>query len=226
MQSADKTWLASFPALSQIHTPAWDNLLAKVRREVVSINEMIFRNGDICNNYIFVLSGVVRVQKISASGAEITLYRIHSGEVCEITTSCLLAHDMYHAEAIAETEVTVIVVPSMYFLEALKESDILQHYVYENVENGVNSLLNLLGEIAFDSVDCRLARSLIKNCESKNENKGFVLITHHELAANLGTAREVVSRMLKRFESRGWVTLRRGKIVINDLKSLEKLSYQ
>ena len=224
MQAIDKTWLVSFPMLSKIHTPSWDQLLTKVRRETFHAGEMIFRNGDICNNYIFVLSGVVRVQKISASGGEITLYRIHSGEVCEITTSCLLAHDMYHAEAIAETEVAAIVVPSEYFLEALRESDILQHYVYENVEHGVNSLLELLGEIAFESVDRRLARSLLKNCESRNENKGFVLITHHELAANLGTAREVISRMLKRFESRGWVSLHRGKIIIHDFNSLEKMS--
>ncbi|MDH3325081.1 MAG: Crp/Fnr family transcriptional regulator [Gammaproteobacteria bacterium] len=220
MLASDKTWLASFPQLSKIQTESWNNLLAKVKRIRLNPGEMIFRNGDICNNYLFVLSGVVRVQKLSISGSEITLYRIHSGEVCEITTSCLLAHDLYHAEAIAETEVVAIVVPSQYFLEALKESEILQDYVYSNVENGLNSLLELLGEIAFESVDSRLARSLLKHCD----NKHFVLITHHDLAADLGTAREVVSRMLKRFESRGWVSLRRGKIVIHDFSSLEKLS--
>ncbi|MDH5258064.1 MAG: Crp/Fnr family transcriptional regulator [Gammaproteobacteria bacterium] len=220
MHTVDRTWLASFPQLSKIETKSWHYLLEKVKRTVVQPGEMVFRNGDLCNHYLFVLSGIVRVQKISLSGNEITLYRIHSGEACEITTSCLLAHDMYHAEAIAETEVTAIFIPSHYFLEALKDSEILQHYVYSNVEHGVNSLLELLGEIAFESVDARLARSLLKNCNNDNT----VLTTHHELAANLGTAREVISRMLKRFETRGWVTLRRGKIILHDLKSLEKLS--
>jgi len=220
MAVADRSWLASFPQLSTIKTDSWNTLLVNVKRVMLSPGEIIFHDGDLCNNYLFVISGVVRVQKLSQTGHEITLYRIRSGEVCEITTSCLLAGDMYHAEAIAENEVTAIIVPSHFFLEALKDSKTLQNYVYSNVENGFNSLLELIGEIAFESVDSRLARCLIKNCE----NKHFVLTTHHDLAANIGTAREVISRMLKRFETRGWVALRRGKITILDYDALEKLS--
>jgi len=216
MEACNSSWLASFPQLSHIHTDSWMQLLRKVKRVSLETDDMIFRNGEFCSNFFFVISGTVRVQKISSSGHEITLYRVHSGEICEITTSCVLAKDMYHAEAVAESSVVAILVPNSYFIAALKDSDVLQSYVYSNVEHGVNSLLDLLGEVAFESVDSRLAKALIKQCNSSH----IVYTTHHELAANIGTAREVISRMLKKFETKGWVTLQRGKINIVDLCSL------
>jgi len=220
LQAIERQWLCFFPILNSIHTSTRNKMLENVIHLNISAGQMVFRDGESCQNYLLVLSGIVRVQKISQDGHEITLYRLRTGEACEITTTCLLANDYYHAEAVAESDVTAVLIPKKYFQAALVESPEFRDYVYKGVEGGINILLGLIEDVAFGPVDTRLAKDLILNKNRNNE----VLTTHHEIASNLGTAREVVSRVLKRFEKKSWVKLQRGKIVILNPQAISSLA--
>ena len=212
-------WLTFFPTLNAIKNPAWSKLLENVKNMNFTPGELLFRNGEACQYYILVLSGTVRVKKTSLDGHELTLYRLQTGDACELTTTCLLANDYYRAEAIAETAVSAIVIPKVIFQEAISCSPEFSQLVYKDVEKGMSILLNLLEDVAFGPVDVRLAKCLLTHRNSANE----VNATHCEIAANLGTAREVVSRTLKRFEKYAWVKLHRGKISILDEKALQHI---
>jgi len=214
--ATDLRWLGFFPVLNSINDVSWKKALNKAVSFDVKAGEMIFHAGEPCENYLFVLAGTVRVQKTSIDGHVITLYRLQSGDTCELTTSCLLSDDYYHAEAIAESPVTIVLLPKESFKKALLESPEFSRYVYKSVEKGINILLGLIEDVAFGPVDLRLAKNLMSNKNQQDE----VCSTHYEIASNLGTAREVVSRILKRFERNAWVKLSRGKIVVLNSQAL------
>lgn len=217
-QTEHSNWLRFFPRLKQLNSIAWNKMLLHSKHVHLQEGDMVFKAGEACQNYLFILSGVVRVQKSSSNGHELTLYRLYTGQVCEITTTCLLANEIYHAEAIAETEVRAILVPKQYFQEALSDTPEFREYVYSSLEKRINVLLDFVEEVAYVPVDNRLARCLIENMD-KNQ---VVLTTHYQLATNLGTAREVVSRLLKSFEKNGYLKLGRGKIhILNEQPLLE-----
>lgn len=213
---AQSNWLHHFPNLIAIHNPVWDNMLAHARVLDLAPGAVVFRQGEACLHYLLVIEGQVRVQKVTEDGREMTLYRVGSGAACELTTSCLLANDRYHAEAIAETAVRAVLIPKALFQEAVMCSPKFREFVFAYVEKGFTELLTLLEETAYGHVDRRLAKSLL----SLRDDDGVVHATHHDLAADLGSAREVVSRQLKNFEQRGWVRLHRGYIEIVDSKGL------
>lgn len=220
LQVEQLSWLNYFPRLSGLNSPAWEKMLSASTFITLKEGDMVFKAGEACMNYLFVISGVVRVQKTSQSGHEITLYRLFAGQVCEITTTCLLANEYYHAEAIAETLVRAVLVPKEYFQNALSETPEFRQYVYSSLEKRVNVLLDFIEEVAFTPVHNRLARSLLESMNSSQEIKA----THYQIATNLGTAREVVSRILKGFEKDGLVKLGRGKIKVLNSDLLATLS--
>ena len=219
LRVVNKRWLVFFPFLNTIKDTAWHDAVDRVSSITLSTGQIVFRAGQACENYFFVLSGTVRVQKTSLDGHEITLYRLRSGETCELTASCLLANDFYHADAITETPVTLMLLPKEDFKQAMLKSPEFYDYVHQNVEEGVNILLSLIEDVVFGPVDFRVAKDLMLNKNIRDE----VCSTHHEIATNLGTAREVVSRVLKRFEKKSWVRLSRGKIVVLNSKALSSM---
>lgn len=166
------------------------------------------------------MSGTVRVQQLSAAGREIVLYRVHSGESCVLTTACLLAFENYSAEGIAETDLEAILIPRDDFDELMSMSREFRAYVFEAYSRRITDLFMVIEEIAFKRMDIRLAQRLI---ELKGADAALHL-THQQLAIELGTAREVISRQLKEFERRGWVTLNRGVIVLRDLPAIRILA--
>lgn len=220
LQAEQSSWLSYFPTLSGLNSPAWKKLLLASNHIVLQEGDMVFKAGEACMNYLFITSGVVRVQKTSSNGHEITLYRLFAGQVCEITTTCLLASQYYHAEAIAETPVRAVLVPKEIFHEALSDNPEFRQYVYSSLEQRVNVLLDFIEEVAFIPVHNRLARCLLNNMNSTQE----INATHYQIATNLGTAREVVSRILKGFEKDGMVKLGRGKIKVLNPDLLVEMS--
>jgi CRP/FNR family transcriptional regulator len=157
-----------------------------------------------------VLEGSVRVQKLAENGREITLYRVESGGSCVLTTSCLLARERYPAEGITETEVIAAMIPLALFEKALDTSAGFRRFVFSTYAQRISHLILLVEEVAFGRIDERLAQCLLEMREVDNT----VEATHQVLAAELGTAREVISRQLKEFERRGWIALQRGRIEI------------
>ncbi|MDX1812177.1 MAG: Crp/Fnr family transcriptional regulator [Gammaproteobacteria bacterium] len=203
-------WLNFFPRLKQLNSPAWNRMLTHSNHIQLKQGGMIFKAGEACQNYLFILSGTVRVKKSGNSGHELTLYRLYTGQVCEITTTCLLANQTYQVEAVAETEVRAVLVPKQYFHEALRETPEFREYVYSSLDKRLNVLLDFIEEVAYEPIDIRLARCLLENKNASNE----VRVTHYQLATMLGTAREVVSRSLKSMENSGAIKRSRGCVKI------------
>lgn len=220
MAGKDTNWLTSFPVLRKITEPAWEKIVKQARQITVEAGAPVFRDREACENYLLVVDGSVRVQKLAANGQIITLYHLEKGHTCELTTSCLLGGKAYPAEAIAETRVRAVLIPKAQFQEALAQSPQFREFVFSSVDKGMNVLITLVEQVAFGHMDCRLARRLLERAGRDDR----LSVTHHVLAEDLGTAREVVSRLLKEFEHLGWVKLRRGCIEIVDRENLRSLS--
>jgi CRP/FNR family transcriptional regulator len=208
--ASQPSWLDKFPALKALEEPAWLAALASAQEVNLAPEAVVFRHGDQCRHFLLVLEGSIRVQKISESGKEIVLYRVGSGESCVLSTACLMAGESYPAEAIVESPVKAIAIPFQRFEDALGGSRGFRAFVFTSYGRRVASLIMLIEEVAFGRMDGRLAQCLLNRAGRRRE----IHATHHELAIELGTAREVVSRLLKEFERHGWVKLYRGRLEI------------
>jgi len=170
-----------------------------------------------CNAYVMRLAGKSRVYKLSTSGREILLYRVAAGETCVLTTTCLLGRSDYPASTIVEEPVRDVIVPSPVFHQLMVDSAVFRRFVMENYGALISDLIVLLDEVAFHSLDVRLAKLLL------NETGEKINRTHQQIADQLGSAREVVSRQLKRFENKGWLSLGRGYIDVLDKEALRRM---
>jgi CRP/FNR family transcriptional regulator, anaerobic regulatory protein len=179
----------------------------------------VFEPGSACRNYIVVLDGSVKVRLLAASGREIVLYRVASGETCVLTTSCLIQGTDYDAEAVTETAVKALLIPRAAFDEMMNGSGAFRQFIFSSFSTRLNELLGLVNEVAFGHIDRRLAAWLLARAKA-----GHVEVTHQAIAAELGTAREVVSRLLKELERRGLVALNRGEITVTDEAGLRQLA--
>lgn len=179
-----------------------------------------FRTGDTAQAYLMVLSGTVRIQLVAESGREIVLYRITRGESCVLTTSCLFRNEPYAAEAVSETPVEALALPAAVFRDLLARSESFREAVLTDYAQRILDILMLMDLSASQSVSTRLAR-LIRERAGPD---GLLTATHYDLAVELGTAREVVSRTLKDFERQGAVALGRGHLSIASRAILGRLA--
>ncbi|MEO5336230.1 MAG: Crp/Fnr family transcriptional regulator [Magnetospirillum sp. WYHS-4] len=209
--------LAAFPRHAFLDAEAARLLGESAHVVTLPAGTVVFRDGAECTSYLLVLEGSVRVQKTAENGREIVLYRVESGQSCVLTTNCLLAGEDYSAEAVAEGEVKALVLPRQAFRSLVDGSPAFREFVFSAYATRLSDLLALIEEVAFRRVDARLAAWLAGR-------GGAIAATHQEIAAELGTAREVVSRQLKDFERRGWVALQRGRIDLLDLPALRALA--
>ncbi len=183
----------------------------------VAAGTVIFHDGDACNTYVLVTSGSIRVQKNDPNGREILLYRVEEGQNCMLTTICVLGKQPYPAEGIAETDVEMLVLPVAAFDDMIIKSASFRQCVMGNIGKRIADLMALLEDIAFGRMDVRLAKFLLKY---QQENQGLICCTHKQIAIELGTVREVISRLLKDFERKGMVQLSRNKVQILDTDAL------
>ncbi|KAF0844748.1 CRP/FNR family transcriptional regulator [Methylovorus glucosotrophus] len=213
----DLDWLVQFPALMALEPEARSLLLKHARVVEAPAGTIGYEEGTPCHAYVLRLAGQSRVFKLSSSGREILLYRVTGGETCVLTTTCLLGSSDYPASTIVEEPIRDILVPAAAFHEMMLESRVFRRFVMENYGALISDLIVLLDEVAFHSLDARLAKLLLE------EPGDQVRRTHQQLADELGTAREVVSRQLKRFEQKGWLALGRGKLELLDRAALERM---
>lgn len=184
-------------------------ILSRARQVTLPAEQIVFHQGDQCGHYIIVVAGTVKVMGRSPSGREIVLYRIEQQGSCVLTTSCLLGGEQYPAEGITETEVSAFLLTAADFQQALAESAGLRRFIFDSYGERLAAMIGLVQEIAFERIDQRLARYLIEHSGS-----GFVLLrSHQDIADELGTAREVVSRHLKALEQKQWLALSRNQIM-------------
>ena len=219
MQDLCSEWPSCFPELTQSNDQAIEQLLVAAHTVTVQAQEFVFHMGAPCHSYLLSVDGTLRVQLTAKSGREVTLYRVQPGGSCILTTSCLLSGERYPAEAIAETEVTALAIEHQGFQKSLDESADFRRFVFTNFSRRLADTIHRMEEITFTSIDKRLAGVLLDS----ETTESLANITHHALAVELGTAREVVSRHLKRFESNGWINLGRGEIEITDQENITRI---
>lgn len=216
MSATLPAWLHRFPLLAAIDDPAGLALLREAREIDLPENVVVFHPHDECANYLLVLEGSVRVQQITPNGREIVLYRVQAGDSCILTTSCLLGNTRYCAEGVTETPVHAIAIPVSRFREGVDQSSGFRRFVFASFGRRLADLMQVVENVAFERIDTRLARRLLELAG----DSGTLNLTHQDLAVELGTAREVISRMLKDFEHKGLVRLARGSIEIADREGL------
>lgn len=210
----------AFPALARLEPDARRILAGGLRDLRVPAGTRVFSDGQACQAFLLLLEGCVRVQKVAESGREIVLYRVEPGQTCVLTTNCLIAHADYGADGIAETPLHGLALTPLSFEELLARSAVWRAFVFSAYATRVSDLLMLIEEVAFGRIDVRLAQLLL----AKTTGGPLVTATHQDLAVELGTAREVISRQLKDFERRGWVALGRGRVEVKAPDALKALA--
>jgi CRP/FNR family transcriptional regulator len=215
-------WIDRFPGLSQLEPQAREILQTRGVTISVPKGTVIFGPHKSPENLLLVLTGSVRVQQVSENGREIVLYRVQPGESCVLTTACLLAHEDYSAEGIAETDAQAVAIPRNVFDDLVSQSMAFRTFIFSAYSKRITDLFHVIDEIAFQRLDIRLAQKLVELVGSD----GVVKTTHQQMSVELGTAREVVSRQLQEFQRRGWVAQLRGSVDLLDRESLAKLGAQ
>ncbi len=211
-------WLALFPELINLDQEAKNTLIKHSRIIEAPIGTIGYREGMPCGAYVMRLAGKSRVYKMSTNGREILLYRVGSGETCVITTTCLLGNSDYPASTVVEEPIRDVLIPAAAFHQLMLDSAIFRKFVMTNYGALISDLIVLLDEVAFHNLDARLAKTLL------DANNAKVVRTHQQIADELGTAREVVSRQLKRLEQKGLVSLGRGQVEIINRNALDKIA--
>jgi len=181
---------------------------------------VLFRDGSACEAYTLILEGCVRVQKVSAGGRQIVLYRVEPGQTCVLTTNALMAALPYGAEGVAESDVVAATLSGSAFHDLLAVSAVFRRFVFSAYAMRVGDLLMLIDAVAFGRIDARLAQLLL----TRADNGGIVVATHMDMATELGTAREVVSRQIKEFERAGWLDAARGRVRVIDPSALRRIA--
>jgi CRP/FNR family transcriptional regulator len=177
----------------------------------------IANEGSTCSQLALVVSGKVRVYKLGESGREITLYRIGSGDSCVLTASCVMSDTPFPAIAQSETDVEAVVVPSIKAREWMTESKSWNGFIFGLISKRLADVITVLEEVTFLHMDERIATYLLALAGQGDEHH----ITHHQIAADLGTSREVVSRILKDFENKRFVEIGRGILKTKDIAGLK-----
>jgi len=215
-------WTSRFQELAELKTA--DRQFLESHARVVSLgpDQLVFAPGKKPDAFLLLLDGTVRVQQIGASGREIVLYRVSAGESCIMTTACLLSDEDYLAEGVTESAVTAVALLKDNFDDLIARSPAFRRLVFTKYASRITRLMALVEDVAFESIEKRLARKLLELAQGQP----VLDITQQALAIELGTAREVVSRQMKRFTAQGLVSSGRGQIEIVDHKALADVAEQ
>jgi CRP/FNR family transcriptional regulator, anaerobic regulatory protein len=215
----DDSWVARFAGLERLDDEVRATLVARSRVADIPKGTVVFGPGKAPEHLVLLMEGTIRVQQVSETGREIVLYRVNAGESCVLTTACLLAYEDYAAEGIAETDVRAVLIPRGVFDDLISRSARFRQFVFSAYSRRISDLFQVVEQVAFQRMDIRLAERLVALSGGSDTLKA----THQQLAAELGTAREVISRLLQEFQRRGWIELARGTITLKDRAALEGL---
>lgn len=207
-----------FPVFRRLPEALAREALAGAAYRTVRPGTVLFDEHTPCGGFPLVLDGCLRVFQRGMSGREVQLYRVKAGESCVLTSSCLLGGFDYTATGIAETPMEIIVLPGHTFSALLDASPEFRAYVFGEFGDRLGTLMQVVEAVVFQRLDQRLARHLLDHGGDRIE------LTHRALADEIGSVREIVSRLLRAFEDRGWVELGRERIMIRDRAALERIT--
>ncbi len=212
-----QTLTSLYPALAEIPVAERDAVLAgQAQTATVPVGTVLFEENTPCGGFPFVLSGCVRVARGAPNGRSLELYRVTPGELCVVSTSCLFGSHLLTAHGQA-TEATELVLLSPAGFERWVAYPAFRRFVFGIFADRLADLMALAEAVAFQRLDQRLAAALLGHGST-------LKLTHQALADELGTAREMVTRLLKRFEQQGWLSLGRERIELRDAAALRQVA--
>lgn len=211
------------------HFPIWDKL-TPAQQKVISQSSQtrsvpkgtVLHNGSIdCLGLLLILSGQLRAYIISDEGREITLYRLFERDVCIFSASCIMRNIQFEVIIEAEKDSEIIVLPPHIYKKLMEESAAVANFSNQVMGSRFTEVMWLIEQIMWKSLDKRVASFLLE--ESSIEESDKLKLTHEAIANHLGTHREVITRMLRYFQSEGMVKLSRGTVTILNKEKLEHL---
>ena len=207
---------SKFPLFGKAGLDVQTELFEHAALVQIRAHQFICLEGNKCSGIPLVLEGRARVYKLSESGREITLYRVEPGDSCILTASCIMSGIDFPAFVATETDVEAIVVPPAVLHRWVNQYEVWSEFLWTMLASRFAEVISLVEEVAFRRVDKRTADYLVHAADTS----GIIKKTHQDIAADIGTSREVISRILKEFEHSGLVTLSRGEIHADDLEEL------
>jgi len=207
-----------FPKLENEQSADWQAILNRAHILDAPPETTVATAGDSYKNFMVLLDGTVRIYQDTEDGREMTLYRIASGDVCLMSLNSLIHDRPFHANARAETNISIILFSAEDFHEAMRVSDAFRMLVLNSLVDTVCTIVQNFYITAFEPLDMRLACFLGRLFERAGSDA--LDITHQELAQELGTTREVISRLLKKLEQQQCIVLKRGHILIGENKKI------
>lgn len=215
-----RDWMGLFPVLAGLSPEERALLVSQARVMSLAGGSRLFGPGDSPAAMLLVLGGQARVTHLSDQGRELVLYRLTAGESCVLTTACLLAGEDYMATGLAETNLQAVAIPRALFAELLARSAAFRDFVFTSLSRRMTGIFRSIADVAFSRLDVRLAERLLALAGQGTE----IVTTHQKLAAELGSAREVISRQLSRLAEQGCISLSRGRITIRQRAALLRLA--
>lgn len=211
-----------FPVFDKLSPTDQEVLLQVAALRRVAPGTLVHRGSDDCLGLLIVRSGQLRAYITSEEGREITLYRLFEHDICLFTASCIMSSIQFEIMIETEKETEFWIIPPLFYKSLKEQYAAVANYTNEIMSSRFTDIMWLMEQIMWTSFDKRLAAFLLE--ESTLEDSLTLKITHEKIAAHLGSAREVVTRMLKYFQSEGAVTLTRGTIQITNPKRLQELA--
>jgi CRP/FNR family transcriptional regulator len=205
-----------YPALADLDDAALAAVLQRAQVMIVPAGTSMFGEGSPCRQFPLVLEGSIRVAKAS-DGRELQLYRVMPGESCVLTGGCLVGGRDYPATGVVERDARLVVLPKPVFDELLATHAPFRQYVFSLFAERLTDMMALVEAIAFHKLDRRLAAALLGRGK-------VVALTHQQLADELGSVREIVTRVLRGFSDQGWVQSSRGSIEVLDAAALRRVA--
>ena len=214
----------------QNYFPIWDKLTPAQKEKIsgsavrrIAVKGTVLHNGSAdCTGLLLVERGQLRAYILSDEGREITLYRLFDRDICLFSASCIMRSIQFEVMIEAEKETELWIIPAEIYQGVMRESAPVSNFTNEIMATRFSEVMWLMEQIMWKSFDKRLAAFLLE--ESALEETPVLKITHETIANHLGTAREVVTRMLRYFQSEGMVKLARGTVEITDTEKLRQMT--
>lgn len=214
--------------------PFWDELTREQREDLRASQTRTFKKGeritpfeDQCIGLLLLKKGQVRAFVLSDSGKEVTLYRLYELDICLFSASCIMSNIQFTIQLEFEQDTTAHLVPAPLYDRLMQQSVAVSNYTSRLMASRFSDVMWTLEEVLFKSMDCRLASALLEHSSAIEVPEGEdieLILTHEDLANDLGSAREVVTRMLKYLRNEGLIELSRGKIKLLDVAGLRKVA--
>lgn len=209
-------WRRTFPVIASLPSDDFARVARVVQFPVLDAGQIAYEVDGACNNYLMCIEGRTRITKTSTAGREMLLYKVENGGTCVLTTQCLLSHTNFPAASIAETRTELAAVPASWFHTFMAEMPAFRDFVIADYTKLLGAMFSFVDTLAFATVEQRLARRLLAEAgETKVVGK-----THQQLASDVGSVREIVSRHLGDWERSGFVRNGRGQVEILDRAAL------